>query len=219
MTIGEIISLLRTSIKEHSDDSDFTDQELYLYLTDAANYTPREALDTNKKITKKNFKSICVPLERVKFGNCDCIPDKFKCDVLKSTFEIPNFLWGSQNVYDVKGNYISYKRFIYLSRIKKHPAFKGITFDIIDNYLYIFGTLTLKTVLLEALWEDITKLAEIPECNDLGEPEGSNCYDIASDEFPLDESYILLAFDTVLKSLNITFKLKDDNTENNRTDS
>ena len=55
MTIGEIISLLRTSIKEHSDDSDFTDQELYLYLNSAANYIKREALDKNKKLlTKQN---------------------------------------------------------------------------------------------------------------------------------------------------------------------
>ena len=159
-TIPEHIYKLRTFIKQHSDDTIYSDEFLYSLLRDSRNtLLERE----NKKFTKDSEfhkQTICMPLEIDTYNDCECLPFEVKCKVLKSKYKLPKVLTGRNKellrILTFDGS--SQIPFVLSTDLKNlkytKTKKKGIKYGITNSYLVVFNTLQLKGILIEGIFED-----------------------------------------------------------------
>lgn len=217
-TIPEHIYKLRTFIKQHSDDSLYTDELLYSILKDARNTLLER---DSKKFTKDSEfhkQTICMPLIIDNYHDCNCLPNEIKCKILKSKYKLPKVITGRNKemirVLTIDGyNHIP---FIFSTDLKNlkytKTKSKTIKYGITNNNLIIFNNLQLKVVLIEGIFEDPLELNKITFCNDNGDEE--SCYDLNTSEFPLKGSLNLPMYQLSLDLLKIPLQIKEDDTNN-----
>ena len=215
MTIPELLSTYRTIIRERSQAVSLNNRELYLIMNSIANKIKSDVIKKSNTLGFKNYKTFCIALEKVKFGDCSCVPEWAKCNVLKSVEPLPATLTTNLNIalkiYNINRKEIPRVNFLQGKRLSGHPN-AGEYYDIINNYVYIFGNLDYHCILVEGLFEDITKLETVLNID--SEP----CFNITLDEFPLDDEYIPLLFDLTDRKLNIYLKLQPDESQNFKDD-
>lgn len=226
MILSSHLNNLRSLLRLHTDDTKFTDQRLGELLVSARNTIYEQKIDKQHEITRFSYKQICVPLTKSKFHDCSCVPDSVGCMVLKSDQDIPKPLINRNSMqmkaYNVNGDEIAYLKFNKRRRSKYHPVFDketNLTQDIVNDKLVLFGSLLPKVIILEAIWSNPFELAVLPTCNTDGNIIGTPCYNILTDEFPLEEQYNIPVYQLVMELLGYTRKLPDDNIENAREDS
>lgn len=216
-TIEAHISTLRNLLKLHSDDSNFTDQYLYKLLTDARATLLRRRSDKRNTIAPYAWQTICVPLEESLFHNCDCID--VGCTVLKSTIKIPHVLMTRNKpqikVLDLAGRALAYTDEMDLmnNQYSKVKASKP-TWTIIGDYLYVFNELHKEYVMIRGVFEDPFELSTITTC---GDNNDTACYDLVSQEFPLDGDLNQAMYKMVAEMLSITFGTAPDETNDARS--
>lgn len=217
-TIPEHIYKLRTFIKQHSDDSIYSDEFLYSLLKDARNTLLER---DSKKFTKDSEfhkQTICMPLIIDTYHDCECLPHEVKCKILKSKFALPKVITGRNKemmrVLTVDGyNQIPFILSTDLKNLKyTRTKAKGNKYGITNNYLVIFNNLQLKVVLIEGIFEDPLELTKITFCNNDGEEE--TCYDLNTSEFPLKGSLDFPMYQLSLDMLKIPLQIKEDDTNN-----
>lgn len=216
--IPEHIYKLRTFIKQHSDDSIYSDEFLYSLLKDArVTLLERE----NKKFTKDSEfhkQMICMPLVIDTYHDCDCLPFEVKCKILKSKFALPKVLTGRNKELIRVLTIDSYSQIPFiLSTDLKNVKYtktkgKGNKYGIINNYLTIFNNLQLKVVLIEGIFEDPLELSKISYCDDAGEIQ--TCFDLDTTDFPIKSSLNFPMYQICLDILKIPMQLKSDDTNN-----
>lgn len=216
--IPEHIYKLRTFIKQHSDDSIYSDEFLYSLLKDArVTLLERE----NKKFTKDSEfhkQTICMPLIIDSYHDCECLPFEVKCKILKSKFALPKVLTGRNKELIRVLTIDSYSQipFILSTDLKnlKYTKTKGNgnKYGIINNYLTIFNNLQLKVVLIEGIFEDPLELSKISYCDDAGEIQ--TCFDLDTTDFPIKSSLNFPMYQICLDILKIPMQLKSDDTNN-----
>lgn len=216
--IPEHIYKLRTFIKQHSDDSIYSDELLYSLLKDArCTLLERE----NKKFTKDSEfhkQTICMPLIIDSYHDCECLPFEVKCKILKSKFALPKVLTGRNKELIRVVTIDSYSQIPFiLSTDLKNLKYtktkgKGNKYGIINNYLTIFNNLQLKVVLIEGIFEDPLELSKISYCDDAGEIQ--TCFDLNTTDFPIKSSLNFPMYQICLDILKIPMQLKSDDTNN-----
>ena len=72
-TIRDVTSTLRTLIKQHTDDSHYSDEFLYHLMTNARSLLIERDYNKNKKLSSWNQQTYCVKLEKTKAHDCDCV--------------------------------------------------------------------------------------------------------------------------------------------------
>lgn len=217
-TINEHISAIRILIKEQSDDSLYTDQFLYHLLTGATASIHRRNIEKDRKISPWNLPSYCISLERAKSHDCSCVP--VGCDVLRSKDKIPTPL-NSDNGPVIKVYTMDHQEIYRVTESEQkannlHPIKKGrLSYSVVNGRIVIWNGnpehLIPRSVIVKGLFNDVTKWADIQACGD----DGSCCYDIATDNFPLDEDYAFVAYSMVLSQLGIALQKKSDDNNNN----
>jgi len=216
--IPEHIYKLRTFIKQHSDDSIYSDEFLYSLLKDArVTLLERE----NKKFTKDSEfhkQMICMPLVIDTYHDCDCLPFEVKCKILKSKFPLPKVLTGRNKelirVLTVDGyNQIPFIQSTDLKNLKySRTKGKGNKYGIVNSYLTIFNNLQIKLVLIEGIFEDPLELQKITYCDEEGNE--TQCYDLNTTDFPIKGSLNFPMYQICLDILKIPLQLKSDDTNN-----
>lgn len=196
-----------------SDDFRFTDLFIQHLLLTARAKLLKDRLSKYQKVSDNNYQSLCVDLELTKFHNCECISKEYSCNILKSKIKIPNYITVSDassiEVTTIDGTVIS-------PTSKKQFELSGnsitnkstIGWYIFNGYLYITNNIILKTVLVNALFEDT---AEAKKCQ--CESCTTDCKDLP--DFPIDPDLVIYVYDLVTKML-INRNATD--TENNAND-
>jgi hypothetical protein len=196
-TLPAHVDFLRQYLKEFSSDSNVNLPTMFLYkaLIDARNRLIKQRADKKKPLLSSNFQTICIPLEKTTFYDCSCLPTEVQCMVLRSKFKIPARIRnGLRELIDVYNSSMEYQ----LSQTSKsklrlqkklsmsnHHRDPRLSFDLIDDYLYIFNdsTNSLPLVVAQVLFEDPTSVADLDECQSL---DNGPCYDINNSVFPID---------------------------------
>lgn len=215
MTVRQVISLLRSRVKEYSDDTLYTDEMLYDTLVSVrALLLHREQNKRSNEVFTNPFfrQAFCLELEKGLSHDCDCV--KHGCTVLKSKYKLPTALAGMVVVRTLGGNTIDIVDINRQKFISRHPMFSlKPTASIVNNKLIIWNNLLYKAVVVEAIWEDPTDWIGIQLCD--GENGPSDCYDDPLDmDFGITASYttqlIQMALESVLQSYKIQSDLNND---------
>lgn len=84
------IDFVRQNLRETSDDSTFTDEQIYMALLEARGLIMERRLEKNKEFPEDLYQTICLELCMDHYHECDdCLPIPDDCMVLKTVKEIP----------------------------------------------------------------------------------------------------------------------------------
>jgi hypothetical protein len=210
MTIHEHISAIKALLKLETKDALPTDSLVYDQMLIVRNLLLNQKLNRNKVINAQNYQQFCIGLEQDKYHDCDCIPSG--CNVLKSTVTLPKFLSNNNgllmSVRTIDGQELSYipSQLIKAKLNSRYQANK-VSYDIQNNKLIIFGTLDLKAILISGILEDPSELSEYNYC---GNNNNENCFDIDTEDFPIDADLVYNMRDLVQQRLLQTYDIKQD---------
>lgn len=215
-TISQHLSNIRALLKAYSRTQEgYTDEGLYSLFSVSRADILKQQFDKFKHVSEQCWQQFCLSLEVGKSHNCDCVPDHLECKVLRSVYNIPTTLTGRNkskiNIRTIGGkvvNLVSEEEW-FRKKDKETTDYYG---SIINRKLIIWNApLTLKVILISAIWSDVTELESIPNCDPNGNPQGQ-CFDILSSNYPLPDEYAQATYKRLFELLNIPLQLPQDQT-------
>jgi len=215
-TIGQHISTIRGLIKAYGRNPEgYTDEGLYSLFSVSRNKVLQNQIKKFMAVSEDNWIQLCMKLEISKSHNCDCVPDKLECKVLKSVYKIPTSLVGRNNS-KLKIRLISGKAINIVKEDEWFRKSKRSTNEyygsIVNNHLIIWNVpLTLKIVLVSGIWTNPLDLINIPNCLEDGTVTNM-CYNPIDSMYPLQDEYAEDAYKMTLGLLNIPLQLPQDQT-------
>jgi hypothetical protein len=92
------IDFVRQNLRETSDDSHFTDEQIYMALLEARGLIMERRLEKNKQFPEELYQTICLELCLDQYVDCgECLPIPDGCYVLKTVAEIPSGMFDGQS--------------------------------------------------------------------------------------------------------------------------
>lgn len=161
MTIRQVVSLLRDSLKEQGADTKYTNRFLWSTFLLGRNTLLKQEADNKKKLynTAGIWDTICLQMEKVSGLICNCQAIPYDCWVYRSAFKIPNALESSLGlVYryiatpdlSVDVTLVSPSQYTIKSKIKGNKLKYAF---IHDGYLYTPG-LSYSSLVLSAVFSE-----------------------------------------------------------------
>lgn len=215
-TVGQHLSNIRGLIKAYGRTQEgYTDEGLYNLFSISRNEVLVNQLKKFRAISHTNWYQICIGLNVTKSHDCDCVPEYLECKVLKTNNQLPDMLTGRNNskikVRTIGGKTINIVTEDEWFR-KKDNETSDYYGSFINSHLVIWNApLSLKVILVSAIWSDPIELASIPNCSNDGTPVGT-CYDPLTSLFPLQEEYCNAVYQMVLKMLSTSTQIIQDQT-------
>jgi hypothetical protein len=208
------IDYVRRRLKQDSDDSYFTDEEIYKALIDARGKVVYNKFKKNREYSSWLYQTVCLPLCIDSFHDCKCVPDGFDCKVLRTTVEIPKPLWsGYDDVFrmtKLDGSEI-FASTIQKSRYNKYKKTgTNNPYYIISNKkasIFNIPQNRLKYILITGIFEDPAALEELSVC-----PDGTDDCDqyAISSGFGSEITDNIDIYNLAIKSLVQTMQMLDD---------
>lgn len=215
-TVAQHISNLRGLMKLYSRTQEgYTDEGLYSLFSISRAEVLTNQLKKFMALSEHNWYQICMGLEISKSHNCDCVPDHLECKVLKSKYKIPSVLVGRNNskikIRTIGGKVINLVTEDEWFR-KKDLDTKNYYGSIVNQYLIIWNApLSLKALLVSAIWQDPIELSSIPNCAPSGDPVGL-CFDPLTSMYPLQEEYTRAVYEMTMSLLGKSLQIPQDQT-------
>ena len=221
MKISEILGTLRTLVKAHSDDSDFSDSFLYSLLIQARAERLSQKLRKFQPLSPFNEQAICAKLEKVKFHDCSCVT--VGCNVLKTEFEIPEVITTRSGLHlkveTIEGVDIPYVPASRRPIIKFSETLGNkLSYDIYNRKIVLWNNLTMPVVVVKGVFYDPSVLSELPECDAQGNETTNACFNPLDDEFPIEPDSINAVVERALQFALNTFNVPDDKINNTQTE-
>lgn len=210
-TISETISRLRTLIKQHTDDSPYTDEFLYSVLNSGKARLLRQRATSFNKLP--NPQCFCIELEVATSHDCDCVD--IGCTVLKTKYPIPDTIFGRntellflKTLGEIEIPIVDYRELSYmnLDPIKKDMR---VATEYNGHYL-IWNEDNLKAIIVCANWADIADWADKVLCPD--DPDSEGCFDVDTVDFNLPNDLEITLYEFALRELNIPLSIREDMT-------
>jgi len=214
MKIAELLSTIRLTIKEITDDSKYTDSYLWSLVVQARATVLGNNIKGKSFISSWSSHRFCIELELVKAEDCSCIPDN-SCKVLRSKYKIPRPLIGryrdAMQVKLLDGRLLGMIEQYQLKSDSLDPI-KGeaLRYSIINQYLYLWRSKTLKCIYVDGIWENILDWQDIQSqeyCNDI--------YDIESG---IGQSEITGIMQIMATLLQLPLSRKDDDSDDRNSE-
>lgn len=208
-----------------SDDTRFTNRLVHHFLKVSRALLVKRKLDKYHHLNEENYQSICMPLIKTTFHDCECVPN-LDCMILRSKYKLPKQVdarWDSVlKVYFFDGRPIgktsvsTHTKSEYSRSSLSEDRFDKIFYFLYNGYLYITGTLNLAGILVNGLFEDPDDLTQYTLCADDGVETSDPCYDPETDSFPIDAELVYPMYEMTLNMLGIGNKHPEDNENNAR---
>lgn len=222
-TISQHISNIRGLIEKYTRTPEqYTDQFIYELLKTSRATAIEEEARKNQKLSSIVYQSYTIKMESADPPNHECVPDYLiepECKVVVSVCDIPVSLKNRNTellkVSTLSGQAINlYTEADWLRA--KHDCIKSkmLSGSIINGKLYVWNNPKLRYVKISGVFEDPLAWQECPSCDEMGDEVASPCFDIAVDDFAIDEKIKLRAYTLVLELLKIPFGVDQDTSNN-----
>lgn len=217
MTAAQHISAIRNLMNQHSErESPFTDEFLYHIFNTAALRLIRQKLDRNFKTSDWNTKIYCIALEAGTIHNCECLPS---CTVLKSVYPIPKPLT-SRNRDLLKVHTLDHRDIAYMNPSTAYTyqydevRQNRLSYSIIDGHVVLWNADTTnvvpRAILVSGYFEDVSQWSGVQACDENGVPTGTACFDIFTEDYPLDNDLVDPAYRLTMELLRMPITIPDD---------
>lgn len=203
-TYRQLTYMVLDELKANSDDSTFTeDHVIFLLGKYRALILKKQYSDIKKEIPDSYYQTICLDLIQVPaISGEPCEGGTY----LRSTVKIPELMdIGNTMIYPID-YYQGSISFVSRERMK-YVGYNKYLQNIIycslgpDNYLYFKSSnpqyLYLEKIRVTGIFDDPEKAAEL-QCPD---SEGNTICDVLDKEFPIEDSYVAMMIEMVVKEL------------------
>lgn len=217
MLVSDIVSQIRTLIKEYSDDSYYEDEFLLnLFLNQRAMLLRHKFLKYNH-VSPQNYSIFCMKLVKGVSHECGCIT--VGCKVYRSENKLPNFI-STRNKPAVEFYTLSHGRIdlieesdlssIEVSKIKKNRPHAVLA----NNNIVLFGK-EYDAIMVRAILENPLDIKKVQHCAD--EETSISCVDVYNDDIFTDREICSTAIELVVtKDLRVPMSTTSDmNNDNN----
>jgi hypothetical protein len=211
------IDYLRRRIKETSDDSYFTNEEIYKALIDARALIIERRLQKGKEFPEYMYQTLCFPLCIDTYSDCNCVPKEYDCKVLKTKNEIPDSFFNGYaeilRISTLSGEEIAQSTEAQARYRKyKKTRVKGLYYISTNKRIAIFNSPgnRLKVVKVRALFIDPVNAVLSAGCSTDDDP----CPDPLGTGFGSKQSDNIDMYEIALKTLLTTKQLPEDKTNN-----
>lgn len=204
-----------------SDDNRITNRLVYHFLKVVRARLVKQKADSHNFIAEDNYQSLCMPLIKTTFHDCDCVPNS-ECLILRSKYKIPKqlvpYMGSALQVYFFDGRSIGRISVPSASKLEFSLIEEDkIAFFFHDGYIFITGTLALKAIQIYGVFENVEDLADFTICDVEGEDTTDSCYDPETDEFPIDGDLVFPMYQMTMNILNVGKQMPEDNENNARS--
>jgi hypothetical protein len=166
------IDFVRQSMREVSDDSNFTDEQIYATLLEIRAMILSRRLKKGKELPDSIYQTICVSLCEATYAECqDCLNIPADCYVLKTAIDIPKALYTGTNaairVSTLTGREIApYTEELHKLRKYRKTGANNYYYVRLKNKLAIFNVPQnlLRGLKVTALFEDPAQASIATEC-------------------------------------------------------
>lgn len=212
------IDYIRRLLRETSDDTYFTDEEIYKTLIDARAIIYERRIKKGKDLPAFMYQTICIPLCEDVFHDCDCVPTEYDCKILKTKVELPEaFFNGSAELLRVStlsGEEVAPSTEA-LSRYRKYKKTRlnALYYIRVNKKLAVFNSPQnrLRVIRVRAIFYDPVTAMNISLCD----PETKECVDPTETGFGTLASDNIDMYNIVLQMLmTVQQKELDDRTNN-----
>lgn len=219
MLVSDFIGDIRTALRQHSDDSRFTDQYIYSLGTKYRAVLIERKLTKRQKIAPESFQATpCLELVWETVDDCPCITAK--CKYLRSSQSLPEQIVGRNSlplqVRDPMGNLIPSTTWGELTRSASRRVQNKRAYFIQDNRIIVTGGPGLKYIVARGLFRDPLAVEDLLDCNDT--TGSSACYDPLAKDFRIDASLYPAAIDMTVKGMLSSFMVTEDLVNNAKDD-
>lgn len=216
MTIAQHVSALRGLIQGFSEtETPFTDERLYHLFNAAALRLVKQKMDKSFKTSDWNTKVFCIALESGTIHNCSCLPS---CTVLKSVHPIPRPLT-SRSRDLLKVHTLDHRDIAYLNPSTYYTyqwdevRVNKLSYSIIDDHIVLWNAdpenIVPRAILVSGYFEDISAWSGLEACDAEGNPDGV-CFDMFTEDYPLDNDLVDPAYRMVLELLRLPVSIPQD---------
>lgn len=221
MTIEKHIDALLGLINRHGEgEAPFSREFVYHHFTVSAATLMRRKYDRSKSISDFNMAYYCVGMEMGTVHDCNCVD--VGCDVMRSKVAIPRPVMGKDRPFirvmtldhrDIPHVHASVANAVNLDRTRKGK----LHYSIVNNHIILWNSKPgiPKAILVSGLFEDPSEWAGIELCDEQGDGTGESCYNIAIDDYPVDQDLVDGAYALVLNRLRIPLSIPEDRINEN----
>jgi len=216
LTIQGVVDLVRETLREVSDDTNYTDKYIYRLILQARSTLLNQMKDQNKGYSPWLYQRFCLKLCPSSFIECQCSPFSFACNVYRSTTPLPqpigddNMVLNVSELWGDKINRITENQFRTIGNRKyKVPYYYYVGNYDNDYYLFILGNSTVppKYIKVEGIFDDPSEVSASAACDE-------DCPQMMGIGFPfqLDKESAMIKM--VVELLMVSKKLPEDLTNN-----
>lgn len=220
-TIGEIISRVRGSLKEHSTDTPYSNRYIWYTFYGVAKTLIKQDADDGRLYSMSDiWEPICVEMEPVSSIYCNCQFLPYNCMVYRSKQKLPKFLEASNgfiyrwiSTLDLSRSFTLVTPYEYQVKSKMKFGRKFYAF-IHDGYLYTPSN-EFPTLSVSALFDgDLSKF----NCDSLDTDEPTQvCNSVLSRKIQIPSYLEDFAIDKTLQKIFPSIQIPEDKHPNNNS--
>lgn len=203
-------------IKKYGEtESPYSDEFLYHLFNTAALRLVQQKFNKSYKASDWNTQVFCIATMADTIHNCECLPS---CNVLKSKYKIPKPLT-SRSRDLIKVHTLDHRDIGYLNPSSAYTyqydeiRANALAYSIIDEYIVLWNAdpdnVVPRAILVSGYFEDISQWSGIEACDENGVTTGA-CFDIFTNNYPIDNDLIDPAYRMTLEMLRMPVTLLDD---------
>jgi len=209
------IDFVRQSMKEISDDSEFTDEQIYMALLEARGLILERRLEKHKELPEDLYQTICMPLCLDDYNDCpECMDIPEDCKVLKTEDEVPAGLFDGNmeivRVATLNGREIApSNEALHRNRIYRKTGHNNYYYLRMSNRLTIFNVPgnRLRMIRLKGVFLDPVEAQLLNRCTE-------SCTDLLEAKFGTRVADRIAIREEALKALLRTKQMPDDRSNN-----
>jgi hypothetical protein len=208
MILAELISSIRTRVKEYTDDSLYEDSFLWSSFLDERAMLLTQRLKKQHFISSINYSTFCMETVKDLSHMCGCIT-KVGCEIHRTLLKLPDFLAGRNKpaielyTLDYGRIDITAERDVLLNKLHPIKAMKPQA-SIVNNYVILWDT-SYPSVLIRMIASDPLEVMEKQQCK-----EDTPCVDIYTTSINTDREIIEAAIDKVVNNIRQSFEITSD---------
>lgn len=218
MTINGAVSLLRETIKEHADSTDYSSEYLWQLFSSALSSVREERLRRYGFNNPNYYHTFCIEMRKGLSHECPCI--EVGCNAFISVHPLPEYLTTTNN-NTLSVFTLSNKRIDEIPNFDLYDAYKydegyknKSLFYLQNNKIIMPDCDSPKVIQVKAIWRDLLDWSTIQYCSD---DTGGNC-DIYNTNIGIEPGTEFDILKKIFAVLNIPLNLREDKIPDNNND-
>ena len=207
MTLAEIVSKIRTRVKEYTDDSLFEDAFFWGEFLDQRAKFIGQRLTKHRFLSDVNYSTFCMDTQEDLSHLCGC--KTVGCKVYRTIHKLPDYMSGRNKstieLYTLDYNRIDLtnERDIKLNDL--HPIKTNRPYASLNNGYAILWNVSYPAILVRMVASDPMEIMERQSCK-----EDTPCVNIYEQDIHVDRDIIEAAVDEIVKNIRDSLQITSD---------